>query len=422
MEEKKKASSLWHYLIVATGIILCFTASAFPTGCAGIFYPSVVEYLQVSRATLAIYMTIQGLAIMVALPFAGKLMDKFDVRVLLSVAVILIGATLMAMSAFNAIWQWYVAGVTLGVGIAFTMYLAVPTLIGRWFRAKVGFFIGLCMAFTGVGGVVFNFVGGLLIASGPEGWRMGYLVFGIITLILCLPCTLFLIRSYPSDKGLQPYGAGEAVEGQAPAAPVLKGVSAGKAMRSSAFFLLCGFALLITLAAVFFQFIPTYLVALKDIAPAVAAAAATAASVCALGQALGKISLGVINDKKVSAGLIVGVVCGVIGFILLWLMPTQLVPVFIGAFLFGVLFALVTVQTPLLTRTVFGMREYSGIYSRVSMISALAVALGATLWGAMLDFLSFDIIFIVLIIIALLGGIMGLAALKGGEKLEHTTE
>lgn len=428
MNQKKKSSSLYHYLIIATGIVLCLAPSALPTGCAGIFYPSIVEYLQVSRASLAIYMTIQGLALTAFLPFAGKMMQKYDARVLLSGAVILIGGTMIAMSFFNAIWQWYIAGVPLGMGIAFTMYLAVPTLIGRWFKDKVGFFIGLCMAFTGIGGVVFNYIGGLLIATGPEGWRMGYLVFGAVTLALSLPFTLFAVRSFPADKGLVPFGITEESsdekggEVSAPSAPVLKGVSAKFAMRSPVFFLLCGFSLLITLSAVFFQFIPTYAVSLKDIAPAVAAAAATAASVVALGQAVGKLGLGIVNDKNIYIGLVIGIVCGLVGFVLLWLLPTNLIIVFIGSFLFGVLFALVTVQTPLMTRTIFGMREYSGIYSRVSMVFALSVAIGATLWGAMIDYVGFTAVFVTLIVMTIIGAIMGFYALKRGERLEHTTE
>ena len=144
---------------------------------------------------------------MVMLPIAGKLMNKIDLRILLSAAVIVNGVTYLVMSQLTEVWMFYVAGVFLGIGTAPLIYLAIPTLINNWCTKKVGFFVGLCMAFTGIGGVIFNPVGTALIGSGPDGWRLGYLVFGIIMLVATLPFTLLVVRSKPEDKGLLPYGA-----------------------------------------------------------------------------------------------------------------------------------------------------------------------------------------------------------------------
>lgn len=304
------------------------------------------------------------------------------------------------------------------------LYLAVPTLIGRWFKLKVGFFIGLCMAFTGVGGVVFNALGGALIASGPEGWRLGYMVFGIIALAVSLPFTIFAVRSFPADKNLLPYGAelGDEGAGDGAEKPKLTGVSASRALRTPVFFAVALFAGFVTLASVFFQFIPTYCASFAETAPAIAAAGATAASMVALGQAIGKLLLGSVNDRKVSAGLVIGVTAGTIGFLLLWLLPTQIAFLFIGAFAFGMFYALATVQVPLMTRVTFGMREYSEIYARISMVAALCVALGATMWGLLIDMVGYSTIFMLLIGMALASGALGAYVLKAGKKLEHTEE
>lgn len=420
--ESKKSVSLSHYLIVATGIVLCLAPSAMPTGCAGIFYPSIMGYLEISKATLAIYQTILGLSIAVTLPFIGRLMERFDLRIMLTIGASCSGITMIAMSFFNAIWQWYIAGFFLGVGVAICLYLAVPTLIGRWFKERVGFFIGLCMAFTGVGGVVFNALGGVLIASGPDGWRLGYLVFGIICLAITLPFTIFAVRSFPSDKGLLPFEKGNATEKKVPTSLAPTGVSASKAMRTPVFFALAFFAGFVTLASVYFQFIPTYCASFSDVAPMIAAAGATAASAVALGQALGKILLGSVNDKSPRIGLAIGIVAGIIGFLLLWFAPTQIVLLYIGAFLFGMFYALATVQVPLVTRLTFGMREYSQIYSRISMVAALAVALGATLWGVLIDVIGFYWIHAILIGMAVVAALLGMYVFKAGSKLEHTEE
>ncbi|RDB69408.1 MFS transporter [Eggerthella lenta] len=422
VETSSKKKSFFPYLVVATGIACCIGPSAMAFSCAGIFYTPVSETLGVGKGVLAIYMTVLCLSMTITLPFAGKLMETKDIRVLLSTAVALVGGSLIAMSFFNQVWQFYITGALIGVGEAFLLYLAVPTLINRWFKKRVGFFIGLCMAFTGIGGVIFNPIGGAFIASGPEGWRMGYLVFGIVALVVALPFTLFCVRSYPSDKGLQPVGADEVTsEGAAPAA-ALTGVSAKVAMRSTVFYMMAIFAGLINLCTVIYQFLPSYATSLGDQLPEIAALSATLASAAMLGQAIGKVALGAINDRSVYGGLAVGLGSGVIGLVLMWLIPGSVPVMLAGGFLFGIFYASATVQVPLMTRTIFGTREYSNIYSRVSMVASLCSAFAATLWGFLIDATGYSYMFIIGIVAVVLIGFGGYYALKAGRKLEHTTE
>lgn len=408
--------SFFPYLVVATGIIGCFAPCALALSCAGIFFTPVSEALGVGRGVFALYLTIMLLATTISLPFLGKIMESKDLRVVLSAAVILIGVPLICMSFFGQVWQFYVAGAFMGVGLAVLLILAVPTLINRWFRKNVGFFIGLCMAFTGIGGVVFNLVGGALIASGPDGWRMGYLVFGIITLVLALPFTLFCVRSYPSDKGLEPVGAQEVADGS-PAAAALGGVSASVAMRTAAFFLVAIFAGLINLAINFYQYLPSYAASLTQF-PDIVAISATLASAAMLGQAIGKVVLGIINDKAgVFVGLFVSTGCGVLGLAVMWLIPGSVPAMLAGGFAFGVFYASATVLAPLVVRTIFGTREYSTIYSRVSMVGSLCGAFAASVWGFIVDAAGFSNVFIIGIAGAILVAIFGSLALVSKKNI-----
>ena len=40
---------------------------------------------------------------------------------------------------------------------------------------------------------------------------MCYAVFGVIAAVISMPATMFLIRSYPKDAGLKPYGKPEEI-------------------------------------------------------------------------------------------------------------------------------------------------------------------------------------------------------------------
>ena len=412
--------SFFPYLVVATGIVGCFAPCALALSCAGIFFTPVSEALGVGRGVFALYLTIMLLATTIALPFEGKLMETKDLRIVLSAAVVLIGVPLVCMSFFNAVWQFYIAGAFMGFGLAALLILSVPTLINRWFRKNVGFYIGLCMAFTGIGGVVFNLVGGAFIASGPDGWRMGYLVFGIIALVVALPFTLFCVRSYPHDIGLEPVGASEAASaapGAGANASAAEGVTASTAMKTSAFFLVAIFAGFINLAINFYQYLPSYATSLTQY-PDVVAISATLASAAMLGQAIGKVLLGIINDKvNVYAGLFVSTGCGAIGLAVMWLVPGSVPAMLAGGFVFGVFYASATVLAPLMVRTIFGTLEYSTIYSRVAMVGSLAGAFAASVWGFVVDAAGFSNVFAIGIAGAILVAVFGVLALNARKKI-----
>ena len=384
---KSNQSGGFHYAfaIVAACIAMTCLPCALVLSCAGIFFTPVSTFFGVPKATFTLYFSIVNLAMMVTLPVWGKVLSKTDLRASLSVAAVLCGAGLIGMSACQAMWQFYVCGAVLGAGVAPFIYLAVPTLINAWCVKKVGFFVGLCMAFTGIGGVIFNPLGTALINSGAEGWRTAYLVFGAIALVGTLPFTLLVVRNRPEDKGLLPYGAGEAdaasASGETPAA----GMAAPEAMKTPAFFALAAFCGIITLNQTIYQFLPSYAQSFADTMPAVAAASGVVASAAMAGQAVGKVILGAVNDKSVRLGIGLGIGAGAVGVTVMWLMPGVVALLLVGAFLFGIVYAMTTVQTPLLVRTVFGSADYTNIYSRVSMVGSLMGTVAAVFWGFVCD-------------------------------------
>ncbi|WP_314010785.1 MFS transporter [Cryptobacterium curtum] len=421
--QPKKGGFHYAFLIVASGIAITCVPCALVLSCAGIYFTPVSNYFEFPKAAFTLYFSILNIFMMLTLPIAGKLMSKMDLRLILSACVGICGIGLICMSFLNAVWEFYIAGAVLGIGIAPLIYLAVPTLINAWCKAKVGFFIGLCMAFTGIGGVIFNPIGTALIATGTEGWRTGYLVFGIIILVVTLPFTLLVVRSNPAEKGLEPYGAKNLeIQNQTNSTPEL-GVSANKAMKTAAFIAVAAFCGIITINQTVYQFMPSYCQSFSASMPEIAAISGAVASACMAGQAIGKVILGAINDKSIKGGMGFGIGGGIIGALLMWFIPSQAVILMIGAFLFGFVYACTTVQTPLLTRAVFGSRDYTNIYSRVSMVGALASAFAAVFWGWIIDLPNgFSLMFALSIVCMVVSFLLGLFALVHGKKLEKTAE
>ena len=353
--------------------------------CAGIFFTPVSEFFGVSRAQFTLYFSILNIFMMISLPIAGNHLSRMDARKVLSGGSILAGLGLIGMSQGNSMPWFYVMGALMGFGVAPLIYLSVPTLINNWCVKRVGFFVGLCMAFTGIGGVIFNPLGTALIQSGPEGWRTAYLVFGIIALAGTLPFTLFVIRTKPQDKGLEPYGAHETASDQPNKATEATGVSASVAIKTPAFFAIAIFCGVITLNQTIYQFLASYATSFEATLPQIAAASGIVASAAMAGQAIGKVLLGIVNDRSVRMGIVFGIACGVVGVLLMWFVPSPLPLLLAGAFLFGIVYAMTTVQTPLLVRSVFGSADYTNIYARISMVGSLMSAVAAVFWSFVID-------------------------------------
>lgn len=356
--------------------------------CAGIFYRPVSETLGVAPGVFGIYMSIMYVTSSLMLPFAGKLIERCSARRLFAGSSALMGLIFLSMFFYNAVWEFYLAGGLLGLTLAFLLYLSYPTMVNRWFHTKVGFMIGICCAASGIGGVLFNPVAGWMIKE--WGWRWAYGAFGLLILFVVTPLLLWLLRDYPSDKGLKPYGF---VEEDAKSTD--KGDSAGveysRASKSPLFYGLIFFAFLIMGISTLNLFIPGFV---SDNGFSLTQASFTASAVM-VGVTVGKLALGWINDRNCMAGVWVTTGCGILGLAVMLAGVHTLILIMAGAFLFGWAYAGVTVQTAMLTRSVFGSKDFARINSVVSIGLAAGGAIASAGWGLLSDATSTSFIFIV---------------------------
>ena len=418
------------YAIVASCIAIMFFPCAIILTCFGIFITPVTQYFGVPKVSFSLVFSVICLTMMVALPITGRLLKKYSMRTILTIDTLLCGLAYGAMGLVQAVWQLYICGIVIGIGLPGLIFLAVPTLIGNWFSKRVGFFTGLCFAFTGIGGALFNPIGSTLIASGSDGWRMCYFIFAAIILACTLPFTFFVVRDKPSHLGLLPMGSGEknveasastdtgtATESARAQSSLDDGISAHKALRMPSFFMIGAFYALITLNQQISQFFPSYAATFAATAPEIAAAGGLIAGAVMVGQAVGKVALGALNDTSERIACFVGVLCGVVGLVLLWLKITALPIMLLGAALFGVVYAMTTVETPILVRAVFGNKDYTVIYSRIAIVSSLMSAIALVVWSLIVDGSTggYDILFGLGFVLMLSCLILALFALRNAR-------
>ena len=391
------------YVIVFCCVLIMAINVGLVTSCAGIFYKPVSEELGVTVGNLGLYMSFNFLFSALTLFVAGRMIERFSIRLLLSVSSLVMGGCLISMAFFNSVWQFYVvAGGVIGITLSFLLYLSFPVLINRWFNVRVGFFIGICSAAASIGGILFNPLGAYWITE--YGWRITYGIFGTIVLLVVTPVIWFLLRDYPEDKGLQPYGAdltGKEVQPK-------EGIEYAKAIRMPEFYGLILFAFMMILVSTLHLLIPVYVTKLDF---SLEVAGFVAAGVMA-GGTLGKIALGTINDRNNKLGILTSSGLGVVGFFLLLNGHfAGLWSVVAGGFLFGWAYAGTTVQTMMLVRTVFGSKNYAQIYSKVSIALPCGGILAAA-EGLLADKIGYASVFGLAIVLLLLSACIGFFVLR----------
>ena len=174
-------------------------------------------------------------------PFAAAVIDRFGVRRTLAAALLALAVGVGLTTIMRAHWQLVLLwGVVVGAGTGFTAIVLGATLVNRWFAARRGTVLGALTASTATGQLVF--LPALAALTAGFGWRAPVLLMAGLALLI-VPLVAFLIRDFPKDVGLAPYGgtASDAVEVSGatnPARAALDGLRDG--LRSRQFWLLAG--------------------------------------------------------------------------------------------------------------------------------------------------------------------------------------
>ncbi|WP_028276986.1 MFS transporter [Arthrobacter sp. I3] len=138
-------------------------------------------------------------------PFAAALMERFGIRAVTAVALMLIGAgsalTVLVTQSWQILLTW---GLLIGLGTGSMALVFAATIANTWFAKSRGLVIGILTAGSAAGQLVFlPFIAAL--AQDP-GWRQASLLIGAGALAV-VPLVLMFLKNSPADVGVLPYGA-----------------------------------------------------------------------------------------------------------------------------------------------------------------------------------------------------------------------
>jgi sugar phosphate permease len=158
-----------------------------------------------SLGTISAAVSINLLLYGLTAPFAAALMDKFGVRRVVMVALLMVAAGSGLTVLMTASWQLVLCwGVLVGLGTGSMALAFVATVTGRWFVRRRGLVTGVLTAGGAAGQLVFLPV--LATLTEHSGWRAAALTVSIAALAV-VPLVFWRLRDRPADLGVTAYGA-----------------------------------------------------------------------------------------------------------------------------------------------------------------------------------------------------------------------
>ncbi|MEV5894125.1 MFS transporter [Nonomuraea fuscirosea] len=229
----------WYVAAVAFVAIL---GSAGFRATPGVLITPLREEFGWTAGTISLAVSINLVLYGLTAPFAAALMDRFGMRRVVAVALLLIAAGSGLTVLMTASWQLLLFwGVLVGLGTGSMALVFAATVVDRWFVRHRGLVTGVLTAAGATGQLVFLPVLAQL-AQGP-GWRFASLTVAAAALAV-VPFVWWLLRDRPEDVGTTALGADpDAVRAEPPAKvnAAMRAVSVlVSAARTRPFWLLAG--------------------------------------------------------------------------------------------------------------------------------------------------------------------------------------
>lgn len=375
-----RKNKIWPWLIVAGfGIMNACTMQLIMSN-SGIFMAPICDELGFSRGNFSLWVTCLTLSIAVAMPFMGRILPKFDLRITLTIAFVVCLGAWACNSMWSEIWQWCVCAVFIGLAGAFVFAQAMPIVTGNWFAKNKGVVIGATyMVSAGIAAALAP-IGAAVIES--FGWRSAYLILAAIAAVCVLPFTLFVFRFKPENMGMKPYWYNPNIQETTDVGgKKTPGMISSKAIKTVAFWLLFVTGGLVTLFGGF----------TKQVAPAAltwgydAMFGAYLTSIIALYRFFSPVA-GFLADKLGAVRTMIIwltiICCGFLGYIFFNGNPTLVI---VATVCIAFQSSMQNTFIPLVTRQVFGSKDYSKIFTMVATGFSVIGAFGTPIVGWFYD-------------------------------------
>ena len=374
------------WVILACVCCACLSRAGPAVATLSMFVTPMTQEFGWSRTAISGAVSLGGLLAALTSPMIGSYLDRKGPRLVLGMAVLATGITLMALSRIESLLGFYLLYCVARMSWAGPYDLGIHGAVSNWFVVRRAWAASIAQLAQTTGLMVMPFVGFTIIEG--QGWRTGWLVIGMAVLGLgFLPGWLLMIRR-PEDIGLLPDGAVPAparpgADGSPlPPAPPEPAYTRAEAVRTRAFWMLALFtALIYPVQAGMSLHQAAHLIE----SGLSTSSAATAVSLFTLSSAISGFSTGLLN-RWLSVKVALASAGVVLAMSALTMTAATTLPV---ALLAGALFGLgiggIHVILPVAWADYFGRQSFGAIRGVALSIQVVAQAAGPLLSGVLRD-------------------------------------
>ena len=370
----------YRWIILATGFAILFFNGG-SRSALGLMLKPMGDDLEWSRSALSLGITAYMLVSALAMPFVGRLADRFDMRWVMGTGVVVGAVGVGLMSLIASPWQLFaVYGLVFALGNAGVSNPIVSVMIVRWFPDRRGVANSVAVSGNAIGQLV---IVGLLAQSLVRfGWRVSYAALGLANLAILAPIAFAAVRAAPSQaaRGKQPSSDNPATTEQAVDLRQVPLWTSGQLWLLGGIYAICGFQDF---------FVATHVVAFAlDIGFGALIAGNLLALMGVMGL-LGVLVSGFLADRIGPARPTLLCFAMRIGIFVLVILSQSKPAVMMFALLYGFTFLMTAPLTVIFAGNIFGSARLGRISGTISMIhqisggiGALAGALAFDIWGS----------------------------------------
>ncbi len=379
---EKQNKLFYGWIVVVISLIIVSTLAGIRTS-FGMFFKSLATEFNITRTETS---SIYSAYLMISATFfliKGWAIDRYEPKTIISLMGLFTGLSLLITSQINSLWQIYISySLLLSFGAVGIIVMLTPVISG-WFHRNRGFALGITSSGVGLGTLIVAPLAGYLISN--IGWRMSYLVMGLLAFIIVIPLAMLLKRNPGEDIAM--------TNGLKEESSKMIGLSLIEALRTSSFWLISSIWSLFALA---WGIIMTHIVPYATDLGISTVEASTILSIMSGFQIISRLAAGRASDivgRKIPC-----TICAVFGtWALVWLIWShELWMFYISAVFFGLSYGGIAVIILAMASDTFGRRSLGVITSAIYLCFSIGAAIGSSLSGYIFDTTkSYTIAFII---------------------------
>lgn len=212
------------WLIIATLFMAIFFVSGATTNCISIFLTPFMKHFGWNHAKVSLVPTAFALAMGLASPLIGYLLDRLEARIVVCAGAVAAAAGLLIASRSAAIGSMVGAYIAMGIGVGGATFIPASLVAANWFKDRRGLAVGVVVAGASASGITMPPLADYLVRN--FGLSATFIALAAPIVVVVIPTVAMVVQTRPE---------GAARASIAAQVETLPGLEVGPALATGAF-------------------------------------------------------------------------------------------------------------------------------------------------------------------------------------------